>query len=151
MPARRWVVRDGRLAATANRRQPTASYSGAESDQVVEGLTDLGLGSSAGPAFDLDVAAGDENGPRLVWDSIRTEDRRLLIQTPPDGTGGHQLCRPGGRLVQSGLPGDGNEPNPIGVLGSQFVDDGQLPPAGASPLCPEHQIDGLLLVAEGEG
>ena len=98
----------------------------------------------------FNIAPGDKDGPRLATNAIGSEYGLLLIQTPLDGSGWHQLCGPGGRLVEGGLPGDGYELNPIDVFSSKFVNDGQLPSTGASPLGPEHQIDGLLLVAERE-
>ena len=121
-----------------------------QGDQIFQGLADFGFGPGSRPAVDFYVGAGDQDRDRLVGNPIGAEYLFVLVETPTDDPGRHQLGSPSGGRVKTGFPPNGDEFNLAGEISSHFVNDGQLPSTGASPLGPEHQIDGFLLIAERE-
>ena len=96
-------------------------------------------------AYD-DVVAGDQEGDRLASNSVEVPDR--LIETPLGVQ--EQFIGTGPRLIETRLTGHGDEPDRVCIIGLNGINDGQLPSTDTSPLCPEDQIDRLLLSRESE-
>lgn len=118
----------------------------AERNQIVEAFAKLYVAEGAEPLVD-DHSVNNEYRGRLTRHAV--EIPYAVVETPLEVVREHRGCA-FARRTQVAPTGDGNERYVIEIVVGHLVDDGQLPSAHASPLCPEDQVDGLDLLAENE-
>ncbi|CAN5286625.1 hypothetical protein BH18ACT5_BH18ACT5_08480 [soil metagenome] len=124
---------------------------GAGCEQRVELRPEVCFGHDSGPACEDLFVSRDQDRVRLVGNPIEGKDLFLGVEAPSNRSRRHQLRRALRRVCESSLPGNGHAGDPIAVLLSQLIDDGQLPSTGQSPFGPKHEIDRPQFLGEGEG
>ena len=140
----------GRTSPESEAESPQLAVSStdllAQGYELIEGFSEIFLTCCSEPVSYYYVVACYQEGDRLASDFVEIPDR--VVETPVDV--GKQLGGTGFCGTEIGLSGHGDEPDRVGVIRCDGINDGQLPSADASPFGPEDQVDRLLLGGEGE-
>ena len=91
-----------------------------------------------------------ENRHRLIGNTVLREDVFILVEPPPNVPRRQHLQSAGLCSLEVGLPGRGDEVDPVAIVCCYGIDDGQLPPTGRSPFGPEDEVDRVFCAGEGE-
>jgi len=116
--------------------------------QDVERGSDLTFITHAEPLIDYHLVRRDRESHRLAEDVVGLPDG--IVEAPQHAPARHELGGAGRGCFEPGPSANGEESHFAVVIRGDRIDDGQLPPAGASPLRPEHQIDGSVVCAHVE-
>lgn len=121
-------------------------WSGTERHQMVEAFSQCTVTHRSEPSVD-DQPIHDENRSRLAGYVIEVPD--TVVEAPLDIAGE----QPGSLLLsgsQITTASNSEEGHLVDIIACDFIDDGQLPSAYASPFGPEDHEHGLDFLTENE-